>query len=256
MLIAAQRACRDYLCALGIAAAVAGTHIGTFFWRDPCYWFDNCAHAFAALALIARGGALPGLLIFLGLFVDERVLCSLPFVALFHWIIGRQRREIISLLAGAALYLGTRFALTLAYGLGNPLAGVAESAVVLTNLTNFPIAFWFALEGGWLVLLQASRRGSNNNVEFVLLWTLTAGALIAAGFAGDFTRSATYVFPATIAGTALLRATHPDVGPLRHHCGIAAAVSLLVPNGIVIWDAITFEASLPVRVAQAVLRAL
>lgn len=257
VLIAAERACRDRASALGVALAISGTHIGTQVWRDPFYNFDNCAHAFIALALVARGPRLAGLAVLLGLFVDERVLCSVPLIALFGWLTERNWRTAPGLLVGAMIYFAVRVSVSARFGLQNPLSGVAVTQVLLPNLANIPPAFWFALEGGWLLLFLAAKNARVAQKEIVALWIFVFLLLIASGLVGDFTRSTMYGFPATLVALAALAGPERlSLVRLRATTAAAAAVSLLVPNAIVIWDNVSFESSMPVRILQAWLRSL
>jgi len=259
LLLAAERACGDRVTALGAALAVAGTQIGTEVWRDVYCWFDNCAHAFVALALLARGPWLAFTVVLLGLWVDERVLCAVPLLALFHVVISSRRSVLAGLLLAGPVYFALRAGLTLGFGLHNALAGIGTAHELVPNLANAPMAFWFSLEGGWLLLLVAAREPGLNRQAIAALLVFTILLLCASGFVGDFTRSATYAFPAIFVALALL-ARAPGIqrepAQLRSLAGWAAGISLFVPNGIVLGEVVGFESSLPVRALQAWLRSL
>ena len=259
LLLAAERACGDRVAALGAALAVAGTQIGTEVWRDVYCWFDNCAHAFVALALLARGPWVAFTVILLGLWVDERVLCAVPLLVLFHVIIASRRSVLVGLLLAGPAYFALRAGLTLGFGLHNALGGIGTAHELVPNLANAPMAFWFSLEGGWLLLIVSARENVVSRPLLAALFAFTILLLCASGFVGDFTRSATYAFPATFVAVALL-ARAPGIqrepARLRSLAGWAAAISLLVPNGIVLGEIVGFESSLPVRAVQAWLRGL
>lgn len=259
LLLAAERACGDRAAALGAALAIAGTHVGTEVWRDAFFWFDNCAHAFAALALLATGPWLAGGAVLLGMFVDERVLCAVPLIALFHLVTHCRRGVLVGLGLAMAAYFAIRIALSVCFGLHNPLTLIGAASVLIPNLANAPVAFWFSLEGGWLLMAAVAKEAGPAKPTSAGLFAFTFLLLMASGFVGDFTRSATYAFPATLVALAILAQSERISrcpARLRSLAGTAAAVSLLVPNGVAIWDIAGFESSLPVRAVQAWLRSL
>jgi hypothetical protein len=260
LLLAAERACGDRVVALGVALAIAGTHVGTEVWRDAFYWFDNCAHAFAVLALLATGPWLAGGAVLLGLLVDERVLGTVPLLALFHLIIHSRRSVLVGLALGASAYFAMRVGLSVRFGLHYPLTGIGATSKLIPNLVNAPAAFWFALEGGWLLMVAAAREAAaSGKREIAGLFAFTFLLLMASGFVGDFTRSASYAFPATLVALAALARSERfarEPAGLRALAGFAAGVSLIVPNAIVLGDTVAFESSLPVRAIQAWLRSI
>jgi hypothetical protein len=259
LLLAAERACADRLTALGAALTITGTQVGTAVWRDAFGWFDNCAHAFVVLAILARNPWLAGTAAVAGLFVDERVLCALPLVALFHAVTGGRRSTLLGLGGAVPVYLATRAALSWQFGLHNPLAWIGVAPVLIPNLANAPAAFWFGLEGGWLFMAAATRGSASRQREIAGLFVWTLLVLMASGLVGDFTRSTSYAFPAPLVALAILARSEWAAGNLaglRRLAGLAAAVSLFVPNGFVIWENVVFESSLPVRIVQAWLRSL
>ncbi len=111
LVLAAERACGDRGAALAAALAIAGTYVGTSVWRDTCRWFDNCAHAFLALALVARSPWLAGGAVLLAGFTDERSLLIVPLLVLFHVFTGSPRATSVGLAAAVPLYLISRLAL-------------------------------------------------------------------------------------------------------------------------------------------------
>ena len=259
LLLAAERAWGgDRLAALGLALAVAGTTVGTAVWRDACYWFDNCAYAFLALALLARGPWVAGSAILLGAFVDERVLLAMPLVAVYHLGLRSPRSVAAALALAVPAYLAIRLGLTHLFGLTTSLGGIALSSILTTNLPSAPAAFWFSLEGGWLIVgLAAWRLGLDRRAAALL--GCAALVLVAAGCVEDFTRSASYAFPAVLAAAAWLTQGATPAGAkvgLRRWTGWAAAVSILVPNAMILGTGVQFESSLPVRALLAWLRTL
>lgn len=257
LLLAAERACGDRGTALAAALAIAGTYVGTSVWRDVCRWFDNCAHAFLALALVARSPWLAGAAVLLAAFTDERSLLVVPLLLLFHVFTGSPRRTIIGLATAVPLYLLARIALGRAYGLGTPAAGIGETHIFITNLDNAAAGYWFALEGGWLLLLLALYRATNAQR------TATGAALLLAALlpvaastgVGDFTRSATYAFPAALVALAWLRHTlGASTTELRRSAMLAAVVSLVVPNVFVMGN-VFHENSAPIHAVLLWLRA-
>lgn len=255
LLLAAERACGDRLTALGVSLAVAGSAVGTSVWRDACYWFDNCAHAFIVLALLTRRPVAACGLIILGGFVDERVFLALPLVALYHLATGSDRSVLLGLGAAVPVFAVLRMALATAFDLGMPLAGIGPNTILLANLPNMPAAFWFGLEGGWLFVGLACWRLGPSALG-VALAGCTLGAMMASGLVGDFSRSTTYAFPATLVAAACLTSRFAgSTGDVwRRLAAVAAAVSVLIPNAVVLGNTVAFESSLPVRALLAWLR--
>jgi hypothetical protein len=249
VLLAAERAAGDRLVALAAALAIAGTYTGTSVWRDVCRWFDNCTHAFLALALILRPPWLAGGAVVLAAFTDERALLIVPLLILFHWFTGSPRRTLIGLAAGIPGYVAIRLAFALAFHLRMPTTGIAEWDIFFINTDNVVTGYWFALEGGWLLVAIAIWRGwaSGRSRAGLALALATALPVVAAMGVGDFTRSAAYAFPAVLAALALLRRSDL-IAPaeLRTLAVVAAAVSLLTPNVFVMRN-VFHESSVPVR---------
>ena len=257
LLLAAERVCGDRVTALGLALAVAATQIGTEVWRDSCLWFDNCAHALLALALVAQRPAVVAGACLLGAFVDERTLLVLPLIMLFAHATGASRTHQWWLVAVGPTYVAIRSGLSLYFGMANPIGEIGTVGVLVPNLANLPAAFWFALEGGWIFVATAiwlGTRPTRHGAVWLALGTL--GPLAAGAGVGDFTRSVAYVFPATFAAVACLRKFRQewDQARWRTLAGSAAVVSLFTPNGVIIGNALHFESSLPVRALQEWLR--
>jgi hypothetical protein len=238
LLLAGERACGDRIAALGAALAVAGTYVGTSVWMDEWHWFDNCAQAFMVLALVARRPAWVFAAMVAAAFTDERALVAAPLIALFHvWTDGGRNRA-WSPFAAVAAYLAARIALSAALHLHNPAGAIGAADTVLPNLRVLPLGVWGALEGGWLLVAAACAAsvGAGNGRSALLLAAAAALPVAASVFVIDFSKSASYAFPAVFAALALWAASMPSDGtagrmlPLRRWTGLAAAVSLLVPN--------------------------
>ncbi|HVU32610.1 MAG TPA: hypothetical protein VHE61_04200 [Opitutaceae bacterium] len=250
LLLAAERACRDRLIALAVALAVAGTTVGTEVWRDLCLWFDNCAHAFMALALVATSPWAAGATVFLAALTDERALLGVPLLMVFHLAIGSRRSMQTGMVAGALLYVAVRAVFAQAMGFMPPLTGVAEHDILATNIASAPLGYWAALEGGWLLVgyavwrLHATGR-TGMALGFAALALLP---IVASTAVGDFTRSASYGFAATLAALAVVcRPTEAAERPLVRRLAIAAGVvSLLIPN-VNVMRYIAVEQCLPVH---------
>lgn len=236
LLLAAERACGDRLAALGAALAVAGTYVGTSVWMDEWGWFDNCAQAFLLLALVVRGPLPVAAAMLAAAFTDERSLIAAPLVCLFHAWTGAGRGARWAPLATIPAYVAARAALSLALGLHNASAGIGTYDMVSLNLRAFPAGAWSAFEGGWLlvaVACLASFRASRR-VQALLLAAAASAPVLAAVAVTDFSRSASYGFPAVLAGLALW-ASLPAGAPgtrdrIRRWAAAAAVVSLISPN--------------------------
>jgi hypothetical protein len=250
LLLAAERACGDRLAALGVALAVAATYTGTCVWRDSCFWFDNCAQAFMALALLAGGPVLAGGSLLLALFVDERAVVALPLLLFYHWCVGSPRRVSAGLVAAVPMYLLICVGLGLMFHLHRSGGGLGSADVLIDNLEYTPLAIYFALEGGWIPVIFAVRGATGGTaVAGLVLLGAALFPVAAAGVAGDFTRGASYGFPATLAAAAFLRHRLPgggDTARLRRITTWAAVVSLAVPN-LFIMRNIYLESCAPVR---------
>lgn len=250
LMLAAERAAGDRRAAWATALAVAGTYVGTSVWRDMCLWFDNCAHAFMALALLARRPWSACALTLLAAFTDERALLTVPLLLAFHAFTHSRQSVLAGIAAAVPVYLVLRLAMAHRMQGLPPMAGIADLSIVITNLKSAPLSYWFALEGGWILVGLALQRALQRRDLAGGIWLLLATAVpvMASTAVGDFTRSASYAFPATLAAVALLRRSQlasPDVG--RHRgVGIAAVVSLLVPN-VMIMHFVLIEQSMPVR---------
>jgi hypothetical protein len=251
LLLAAERACHDRATALAAALVINGTYVGTSVWRDACHWFDNCSHAFMALALVARRPWLACSAVLLAAFTDERALIAVPAILVFHFLVGSTRATQVGIAASIPLYFLVRIVVTYTQGIVQPTAGIGEFAIVANNLENAAFGLWFALEGGWIVVaagvcmaFAAGRRG----LAVCLLGTTLLPAFAAFGVL-DFTRSATYAFPAVLAALALHREQAGTIfgrlSPLRITVS-AALVSLVVPNVFVMAN-VFVETSVPVR---------
>ena len=108
-------------------------------------------------------------------------------------------------------------------------------------------------------MVAAAREAVPAKREIAGLFAFILLFLMAAGFVGDFTRSASYAFPATLVALAALARSERfarEPAGLRALAGFAAGVSLIVPNAVVLGDTVAFESSLPVRAIQAWLRSI
>jgi hypothetical protein len=239
LLLAAEKACADRPAALGIALAVAGTYVGTSVWMDEWGWFDNCAHAFIALAMAAGSPSLVAAAVVAGGFTDERALLAVPLVMAFHAWTGARRGLVVAPVTGALAYMALRLCLLLAAGLRTASSGIGTSDILHTNLHASGLGAWSALEGGWIVLAAAcvcsARLGRLR--EWALLGCLALVPVAASAAVIDFSRSASYAFPATLAAAALLASAGPGFGPSRSAVRLvaaaAAAASLLAPNAFI-----------------------
>jgi hypothetical protein len=239
LLLAAEKACADRPAALGVALAVAGTYVGTSVWMDEWGWFDNCAHAFLAAALAAGSPALAAAAVVAGGFTDERTLLAVPLVMAFHAWTGGRRALVAAPLAGAGLYAAIRLVLALAAGLRTAASGIGTSEIVHANLRVSGLGAWSALEGGWVLLAGAGfwawRAG--RLPAWALLCAAALAPLAASAAVIDFSRSASYAFPASLASAALLAPAGPGARPprraVRMLAAAAAAVSLLSPNAFI-----------------------
>jgi hypothetical protein len=234
LLLAAERACGDRLTALGVALAVAGAYPGTSVWLDHWGWFDNCAQALMLAALVARRPFWAGAAVWAAAFTDERVLITVPLLALYVLWTGGRRALVWAPVLAIPAYLATRLAMAFAFRMHGATMGIAEAGIILPNLRQAAVGPWSALEGGWLLVAGAgvvALRGRHGGRALAL----AAAALVpvAAAFAvTDYTRSASYAFPAVLVAAALWAA---EAGPgglpaLRRWALWAAAVSLLAPN--------------------------
>ncbi len=248
--LAALRASRgDRGMALAATISVAATYVGTSVWRDISLWFDNCAHAFVAVALVATTPwvALPALL--LAAFTDERALLVCPLVMLFHAFTGGRRALIFALAATLPVYALIRFSCAQRLSPGVGLGGVGELEMLAINLKHAPLGYWFALEGGWIFIVAAAFGAAKSwHWRAGLLVASIALPVLAATGVGDFTRSATFAFPGTLAALALLRTSGSalPVHTLRRLAFVAAGVSLLAPT-VLVMRYVIVEQSVPVR---------
>jgi len=231
LLLAGERAAGDRLAALAATLAVAGTSVGTAVWSDIALWCDNCAFAFITLALVIRRPLAAGVCLVLAMFVDERALLAVPLVILFHRFTASPRSTAWAAAATVPAYALLRLGLMQLPAGGLPLANVATRALVAHNLEVAPFGFWFALEGGWCLVVPAlAALGGASQVRRALgVVAATVLPMTAALGVGDFSRSASYAFAATFVALAALR---PAVAPdrLARFALVAAIVSLVVPN--------------------------
>jgi hypothetical protein len=238
LLLAGERACGDRIAALGAALAVAGTYVGTSVWMDEWHWFDNCAQAFMVLALLARRPAWAFAALLAAAFTDERALVAAPLIALFHFWTGGRRSLVWASFAAVAAYIAARIALSMALGLHNPAGAIGAADTVFPNLRVLPLGVWGAIEGGWFLVAAACAASlrAGDRRSLMLLAAAVLLPVAASVFVIDFSKSASYAFPAVFAALALWAASVPAgaAAPrrplLRRWAALAAAVSLLAPN--------------------------
>jgi hypothetical protein len=238
LLLTAERACGDRVAALAAALAVAGTYVGTSVWMDDWGWFDNCAQALMLLALALRRPFWVCAAAVAAAFTDERALIAVPLIALFHAWTGGRRGLVWAPLAAIPCYLLVRILMGAAFRIATTSAGIATADMIVPNLKVSMLGAWSSLEGGWLLVaiacLAALRAGNARGVLFLAVASLVPVAASVAVI--DFSRSASYAFPATLAALALWASQFPrggvavDRATLRRWTAIAAAVSLLSPN--------------------------
>jgi hypothetical protein len=238
LLLAAERACGDRVAALAASLAVAGTYVGTSVWMDDWGWFDNCAQALMLLALVLRRPFWACAALMAAAFTDERALIAAPLIALYHAWTGGGRGLAWAPVAAVPGYLLARLLVGAALRIATASAGIATADMVLPNLHVSALGAWSALEGGWLLVaiacLAAARAGSWRAAVFLAL--ASAVPVMASVAVIDFSRSASYAFPATLAALALWSSRVPkggvavDRATLRRWTAVAAAVSLLSPN--------------------------
>ena len=238
LLLAAERASGDRIAALAAALAVAGTYVGTSVWMDEWGWFDNCAQAFMVLALVARRPALAFAAVLAAAFTDERALIAVPLIALFHAWTGGRRGLAWAPVAAVPAYLLLRLILGLVLRIRTASAGIGTLDMVLPNLRVSALGIWASLEGGWLIVVAAALAAAGCGKGRRALWLIAATIVpIAASILViDFSRSASYAFPAILAGLALWAglsgggAAVPARARIRRWTAVAALVSLLSPN--------------------------
>jgi hypothetical protein len=238
LLLAAERACGDRVAALAAALAVAGTYVGTSVWMDDWGWFDNCAQALMLLALALRRPFWVCAAVVAAAFTDERALMAVPLIALFHGWTGGRRGLVWAPVAAIPCYLLARVLVGAAFRIATTSAGIGTAAMVLPNLRVSMLGAWSSLEGGWLLValacLAAVRVG--NRLAALFLAVACVVPVAASVLVIDFSRSASYAFPATLAALALWASQFPrggvavDRAILRRWTALAAAVSLLSPN--------------------------
>jgi hypothetical protein len=238
LLLAAERACGDRVAALAAALAVAGTYVGTSVWMDDWGWFDNCAQALMLLALALRRPFWVCAAVVAAAFTDERALIAVPLIALFHAWTGGRRGLVCSPVVAIPAYLLARLLVGVAFGIATTSAGIATVDMILPNLRVSMLGAWSSLEGGWLLVaiacLVAVRAGNRRAAIYLLI--AAAAPVAASVLVIDFSRSASYAFPATLAALALWAGqsaaggTTVDRASLRRWAAIAAALSLLSPN--------------------------
>lgn len=239
LLLAAERACGDPVAAMAAALSVAGTYVGTSVWMDDWGWFDNCAQAFMLLALVLRRPFWAWSALLAAAFTDERALVAAPLIALFHaWTRGR-RGLVWAPLAAIPSYFLARLLVGAAFRITTVTsAGIGTADMILPNLRVSMLGAWSSLEGGWILValgcLAALGGGNRRAAGFLSIATLVPVCASVAVI--DFSRSASYAFPATLAALALwagqsaAAGTTVDRATLRRWTAVAAAVSLLSPN--------------------------
>jgi hypothetical protein len=238
LLLAAERACGDRVAALAAALAVAGTYVGTSVWMDDWGWFDNCAQAFMLLALALRRPFWVCAAVVAAAFTDERALIAVPLIALFHAWTGDGRRLVWAAVVAIPSYLLARVLIGVAFRIATTSAGIATASMILPNLRVSMLGAWSSLEGGWILVAVACVAAVRAGNRFAALFLAVACIVpVAASVVViDFSRSASYAFPATLAALALWASQFPkggvavDRATLRRWTALAAAVSLLSPN--------------------------
>jgi hypothetical protein len=238
LLLAAERACGDRVAALAAALAVAGTYVGTSVWMDDWGWFDNCAQGLMLLALVVRRPFWTCAAVVVAAFTDERALVAVPLIVLFHFWTGSRRPAVWAPVVAIPFYLLTRLLVGIAFRIATASAGIATADMILPNLRVSMLGAWSSLEGGWLLVcvacLAAIRAGNKLWAAFLAVAAVVPVA--ASVIVIDFSRSASYAFPATLAALALWaaqldgRGIAVDRASLRRWTALAAAVSLLSPN--------------------------
>jgi hypothetical protein len=238
LLLAAERACGDRVAALAAALAVAGTYVGTSVWMDDWGWFDNCAQAFMVMALVARRPFWACAAVVAAAFTDERALMTVPLIALYHFWTGARRPLLWAPVLAVPAYVLSRILVGLAFRISTSSAGIATADMILPNLRVSMLGAWSSLEGGWLlVALGCLAAVRVRNWLGALFLAIAAVVPVAASVAViDFSRSASYAFPATLAALSLWamqldeNGVAVDRATLRRWTAIAAVVSLLSPN--------------------------
>lgn len=191
---------------------------------------------------------------------DERSLLAVPLLLAFHVFTNGRRSTLFGIGAAVPAYLLLRLALAKHLGFLPPIAGIADVTTIATNLKVAPLVYWFALEGGWLIvaiaLTQAATAGSIGRQAALAFAALLP--IVAATAVGDFTRSASYGFPAVFAALALWHSSKSgnSAGPtMIRPVACAALASLLIPN-VTVMKEIVMEQSLPVHVLMSWLQTM
>jgi hypothetical protein len=238
LLLAAERACGDRVAALATALAVAGTYVGTSVWMDDWGWFDNCAQAFMVAALVCRRPFWSCAVVVAAAFTDERALLAVPLIVLYRFWTGARRPLVWAPLIAVPAYFLGRLLAALAFRISTSMAGIAAADMIQPNLRVSVLGAWSSLEGGWLLVAIAcvAALRARNRLGALLLAAAALVPVAASVAVIDFSRSASYAFPATLAALALW-AMQPgengvavDRATLRRWTAVAAALSLLSPD--------------------------
>lgn len=207
-------------------AALSAIGVGLT-WAGACAFvevrgnFDAVAIALLVGAMATRRVALVTVGCFLAAWTDERAIPVVAFVMLFQhfaesrdvtWRTAWKEPRVLAAAAGIALHFVTRFAAAAAFDVQQPsnlgLTYVEEQMSIL------PIGLWTGLEGFWLVVAAAAVILWQAGQRLIMVAYVGLIATIGVGSIAvvDVTRSMAYLFPAALAGAAVLaRLAKPSV---------------------------------------------
>jgi hypothetical protein len=239
--------------ALFMALEVCSTYIGSFGWIMA---YDAIALALVALAFLSGvPWYLRGAIVFAAAFTDERgflaSLFLLPFCATLSddRIEGWRRiinRNTLAVAGAGLLYIIARLLLQYVVGMKSTFKGVGPGSFA-SHVPHWHAGVWFALEGGWLlvVLAMVSLCLRKQYLRLFLLVVPLTGILLGSFINGDLVRSTAYLFPAIFVALQILR-EHETDRTLILYAVFAFFASVVAGNYNVFIGQITWFMPLPV----------
>jgi len=228
----AYRVTLDRVCSLWITLGVASTYIGTFF-------ATRCYDAIALCQLLAA--MLPGLhwfarglLVFTAAFTDERAFVAAPLLLFANtssqpgnlWRRMTQPSS-LAVIGGMAGYCLGRLLLAKYAGLNSPMEGTGLRIFAL-NAHYWHGGVWFALEGGWLLVILSllSLRREGQKLELMMFACAIAAPILVGFMVLDIVRSTAYALPAVLVALTVLRRSE-TTARLRSFCLAAFVLSVV-----------------------------
>ena len=154
---------KDRLSVVYFCLGFCGLYAGMAYYADMRGYHDAWGFFFLLAALYFRNPVWVALAVFLGCWVDERVVFNMCFVFFFHaYYTDAPAKKILqipftkatfAIINGIILYLIIRFSLQFAYDIPTPTGQPTLFHHVRFGLKDIGLRMWGGMEGFWLLIL-------------------------------------------------------------------------------------------------------